>query len=429
MKMLLLLGRLPLKRRLIVIIMITCALGLLLVGTFFGVYERYRIRLSLVHDLTATAQLVGDRSTAALLFDDIRTAAENLGALRAKTDIAAACIYTENGTLFAGYTADGRTASYPPVEQGNVHRFDRRSLHLFEPIMLDGKRLGTVYIQSDLVEIQGLWRQFLLMTSLLVLGAGLVTFYVSSRLQRVISEPLVAITETARLVAQKKDYSVRAVKPSADELALLVQAFNEMLDTVEAQDERLKESERKYRELVEHANSIILRWNAEGRITFINEFGLRFFGYAAAEMIGSGIMGTIVPSTASDGRDLQQLMREIVADPAAFEQNINENMLHDGRRVWIAWTNRIVRDSRGQVAEILSVGTDITERKRAEEAIRELNASLEHRVAERTAELAARNQDLERFNRLFVDRELRMKELKQRIREIEEQSPGDHEKS
>lgn len=130
------------------------------------------------------------------------------------------------------------------------------------------------------------------------------------------------------------------------------------------------ESERKYRELVEHANSIILRWNAAGNITFLNEFGQRFFGYPAQEIIGRHVIGTIVPPTESGGRDLRELMAEICAAPETFEQNVNENMRRSGERAWIAWTNRIVRDGNGEVIEFLSIGTDITERRRAEEARR-----------------------------------------------------------
>ena len=133
---------------------------------------------------------------------------------------------------------------------------------------------------------------------------------------------------------------------------------------------RLAESERKYRELVEHANSIILRWTHDGRITFLNEFGQRFFGYSAEEIIGRHVIGTIVPTTDNEGLDLRQLMDRICADPVAFEQNVNENMRRNGERVWIAWTNRIVQDAHGQVAEIFSVGTDITELKRAGEKLR-----------------------------------------------------------
>ena len=134
--------------------------------------------------------------------------------------------------------------------------------------------------------------------------------------------------------------------------------------------DRLAESERKYRELVEHANSIILRWNADGHITFLNEFGQRFFGYSAAEILGRHVIGTIVPPIESNGRDLERLMERIRRDPLAFEQNVNENMRRNGERVWIAWTNRIGRDAHGEIADILSVGTDITEQHRAESALR-----------------------------------------------------------
>jgi PAS domain S-box-containing protein len=134
---------------------------------------------------------------------------------------------------------------------------------------------------------------------------------------------------------------------------------------------RVAESERKYRELVENANSIILRWNTAGRVTFLNEFGQRFFGYTAEEIVGRHVTGTIVPPTESGGRDLRQLMDELCADPQAFEQNVNENIRRNGQRVWIAWTNRIVRDDAGRAVEFLSVGTDITERRQAETALRE----------------------------------------------------------
>jgi len=140
-------------------------------------------------------------------------------------------------------------------------------------------------------------------------------------------------------------------------------------------DERLAESEKKYRELVEYANSIILRWDSQGRITFLNEFGQRFFGYSIEEIIGKHVVGTIVPEKESGDRDLVKLMDRILAAPRAFAQNVNENIRRNGERVWIAWTNRIVQDANGQVLEILSIGTDITEQRRIEEALKQSDAS------------------------------------------------------
>jgi PAS domain S-box-containing protein len=138
----------------------------------------------------------------------------------------------------------------------------------------------------------------------------------------------------------------------------------------------IQKSERKYRELVENANSIILRSNSRAEITFLNEYGQKFFGYEEEEILGRNVVGTIAPETESTGRDLGALIRNIRQEPTAFEQNVNENILRDGRRVWIAWTNKGVFDADGNLEEVLSIGTDITERKRAEQEREKLQAQL-----------------------------------------------------
>lgn len=152
--------------------------------------------------------------------------------------------------------------------------------------------------------------------------------------------------------------------------SLTVQILSVLLAERNRKERALLESEQKYRELVENANSIILRWSHEGKVTFLNEFGQRFFGYSAEEILGQHVVGTIVPLTETSGRDLKPLIDRICADPKAFEQNVNENVRRNGERVWIAWTNRITRDAQGQVTGILSVGTDITAQKHAQDALR-----------------------------------------------------------
>lgn len=131
----------------------------------------------------------------------------------------------------------------------------------------------------------------------------------------------------------------------------------------------LLESEEKYRELVQNANSIILRWDLSGTLRFFNEFAQAFFGYSQSEAVGRNVIGTIVPETDTSGTDLIALMEEICKHPERHRTNVNENMRKNGERVWIAWTNKIITDESGEVTGILSVGVDITERKKAEEAL------------------------------------------------------------
>lgn len=145
-------------------------------------------------------------------------------------------------------------------------------------------------------------------------------------------------------------------------------------------EKALEASEAQYRDLVQTANCIILRWDTIGTITFLNDYGLRFFGFTAPELIGRSVIGTIVPETETSGRDLAQLMLNICRNPDSYALNENENLCRDGRRVWIAWGNKPVFDEQGQLLEILSVGTDVTERRRAEEALRQSEAQLRHQT-------------------------------------------------
>jgi PAS domain S-box-containing protein len=128
----------------------------------------------------------------------------------------------------------------------------------------------------------------------------------------------------------------------------------------------LEGNEAKYRELVQNANSIILKMDPEGKVTFFNEFAQMFFGYNEEEMLGRSVVGTIIPETGSSGLDPDFMIKDIVINPEKFITNENENMRRNGERVWVAWTNKAIRDGNGKVTEILCIGNDITERRRLE---------------------------------------------------------------
>jgi diguanylate cyclase (GGDEF)-like protein/PAS domain S-box-containing protein len=132
----------------------------------------------------------------------------------------------------------------------------------------------------------------------------------------------------------------------------------------------LRTAEATYREIVHRTNTIVLRWDPDGRILFLNEFGQRLFGYGIDELVGRSVLGLIVPDTESSGRDLVAMIHDLLRHPERYVANENENVRRDGERLWITWRNTPITDADGRLVEILSTGIDTTERKLAEDALR-----------------------------------------------------------
>ena len=152
------------------------------------------------------------------------------------------------------------------------------------------------------------------------------------------------------------------LKDRTGKIIAAIEMFEDITEQKKAQD-ALQRSEIKYRELVQNANSIILRRDSQGKITFFNEFAQKFFGYTEDEILGRNAIGTIVPEKDSTGRDLSAMIRDIGVNPEKYASNENENIRKDGERKWVSWTNKAIHDKDGNIVEILCVGNDVTERK------------------------------------------------------------------
>ena len=173
-------------------------------------------------------------------------------------------------------------------------------------------------------------------------------------------------------VLKRKDGSLiscqllsRPVDPADPGKGLII-IGQDITDYVRMRD-LLRKSEVQYQDLLDSANSIMLRVATSGTIQFINKFGATFFGFIPEELIGKNLVGTILPEKSFTGRDLVQMVRDVMQNPEQYEINVNENMKRDGERVWIAWTNRAIRDEHGNLVEMLSIGHDITDRKIVQE--------------------------------------------------------------
>jgi PAS domain S-box-containing protein len=151
----------------------------------------------------------------------------------------------------------------------------------------------------------------------------------------------------------------------------------ELERVVEERTRELATSEKGYRDLVQTANSIVMKLDVDGTINFVNRYGQEFFGYTEEELVGKNVVGTILPEVESTGRDLVALAEEVLADPDSHQPNINENINKDGARVWVSWTNHGMRDRNGNVVENLAIGNDITDLKRKEEELSYLTAELD----------------------------------------------------
>jgi PAS domain S-box-containing protein len=121
-----------------------------------------------------------------------------------------------------------------------------------------------------------------------------------------------------------------------------------------------------YRNFIENANSIIIRFDPQGNFTYLNNFAQHFFGFTEKELIGKSLIGTIVPSTDFSGKDLEAMINDLLTNPQKYINNENENITKDGRHVWISWTNKPLLGTSGQLEEILSIGNDISQLKRIE---------------------------------------------------------------
>jgi PAS domain S-box-containing protein len=167
-------------------------------------------------------------------------------------------------------------------------------------------------------------------------------------------------------------------------------------------EEAIRRNEEKYRELVESANSIIMRMDFSGNIIFFNEYAQKFFGFSEDEILGRNVVGTIVPTTDSNGVDLTARILDHAQHPERYAYHESENMRRNGERVRVAWTNKALLDENGRVHELLCVGNDVTEHRRVEDAL--ARSEREYRMLVETMNEGLRVQDENGFLTYSNDR-------------------------
>ena len=373
------------------IILATCAIALLLASLVFTIYDRVTFLRLKTHDLETSAQLLGSNSTAAISFGDAGAANEILTALRAKPQVMDACIYRNDGSVFAEYRRDQTASSFRcPLLHKPITSIQNGRMQLFRNIALNNETIGTIYIEEDLKDLHERLVGFSETAILVLLFALFVAFLLSSWLQGVITSPILKLAATALSVSAHEDYTVRASKTSNDEIGILYDQFNGMLDRIQQRDEQLLQEQQglegrveartsDLNALIENNPLAILVLNTEGMIELCNPAFEKLFQYSRPETIGflvADLLGSEESNNMSAIRtgpdEIHQVTRRYRKDKSVVDVELNAVTL-------------LVN---GEPSGRLAIYQDISIRKRSEEALQRAKEGAEAANAAKSQFLA-----------------------------------------
>ncbi|HEY0652405.1 MAG TPA: ATP-binding protein [Chryseosolibacter sp.] len=228
------------QTKIVTVILLTSGMVLMLTFAAYFLYEYYSFKRTTVYQLSLMSRMLGENSTQSILSNDRQGATQILSSLEVEPHILAGAIYDENNAMVAEYHHGSSEVSLPKFFNGNDGFNVEGSLVLgSQPVLKDGKHIGSVYLVSDMTAV---FDRFLLYTNI----AGLIfilsivaAYFVSKRLQRSLSNPIVDLAETAKLISSNRNYAIRAKKYDNDEVGMLTDAFNQMLERIELQNQEI----------------------------------------------------------------------------------------------------------------------------------------------------------------------------------------------
>ncbi len=273
---------LPIRKKLILVILLTCGTVLVLALAALFVLQTITIKSHFVRDLSALGQIMAHNSSAAVAFNDHDAAVQMLASVENRSDIKTACLVLANGKHVTGSDRDGGHDKSAEGSLTEGYRFIGSDILFASPVAIDGKRLGTLYLRTDLSPTRtNLLKLYGEALAVVLCVSLLVAFALASRFQRFITVPILHLASVVDIVASEKNYSVRAVKQGEDELGRLIDGFNEMLSQIQTQDSALQEARDHLEKRVEkrtaelestHRQLLIAKENAEAANRAKSEF-------------------------------------------------------------------------------------------------------------------------------------------------------------
>lgn len=376
----------PIKQKLVTTTMITTTVALLVAGLCIVLADSMLFRASLRRDLSATARIIADNSTTALAFNDPQSAAETLGALRSRTHVYGACIYRMDRSLLAEYSREPGFACPQPFAPEST-RFMGDDLVVSQPIVLNGRSIGTLMLVYDLNEIGERMKLYSATVLAVLLASSLLALLLSNKLRSVIATPISRLVNATTSVLQTGDYSIRAEKLTGDELGVLVDRFNAMLAGIQSRDNDLKkalldreaalrevEKEReRFHFMAESMPQKIFTAGPRGDSLYLNRLWMDFTGLPFEQLKEWGWVQFIHPD------DLEESLRVWRHSIETGEplQLINRFRRADGVYRWHLNRARAMRNADGEITLWVGSSTEIHEQKEKEEELRRANDDLQ----------------------------------------------------
>ena len=360
----------PIQRKLLLIIFSTIAASLILVLAGIVVYEISTYRSRQAAEMTSLAGFIAVNSAPPLAFDDAQTAQEILNTLRGTPAVATAALYTEEPRLFASYVRSGERLSPPQQPGAEGDRFVGRYLELVRPIEVKGRRLGTLYLRADLVNVYYRLRGYVsifFVVTVAIMGGG---FLLQRLLQRLISEPLLQLSSMADNIASGQ-LSTHIEVRSTDEIGQLASSFNHMSTELARSYTQLRESESRFRALVAASSDVLYRMSPDWSEMLQLDSRGRLAG--TEEPDPGWVHKYIHPD---DRSRVMLVINEAIRTKSTFELE-HEVLLADGSLGWTFSRAIPIQDQKGAIIEWFGAASDITGRKRAEKEREELIRELE----------------------------------------------------
>jgi PAS domain S-box-containing protein len=385
---------LPITKKLRLVIILTSSVILLVGSIMFITYELVVVKQSAIRSYVSTTQMIGANCSGSLLFDVPEDAQDVLAAVRAEPSILFAAVYRTNGALFASFPATDPSLPLRLETLEPSLRVKGRELTVLQNIYDQRGRIGVCYLRASLADVYDRVNLYSFLTGLVLLGAFFAGFVVSRPFQASIVQPLLELAATARRVTEDRDYSVRARKHGNDEVGVLTDAFNQMLRQIHEREVALRESEERYRSLVSAMTSVVWTADAEGKFVTPQPSWEAYTGQTWKDYSGWGWLKAVHEE---DRAGVERMWKAAVVSQKIYEADgrVWNNLA--GYYSYFAARAVPLTNQDGTVREWVGTITDIDAQRKAEEKIHQLNAELEERVVQRTAQLAESNKELEAF--------------------------------